>query len=156
MHRDLRVVRLDAARAEEARALRIHPAQQGYVSDVPLEVTHALSADGAEAMAVQLADRVIGFYRLDLAWRDAPAATARLRSLLIDRGWQGRGLGQAAIAACCADLAVRHPGKRLLTLDVHVTNVAAIRVYGRCGFVDTGVLHPGGAAGPQRVLVRGL
>ncbi|NZA25282.1 GNAT family N-acetyltransferase [Luteimonas sp. SJ-92] len=158
---ELRVMRLAPAQADAARGLRLAAGQQRYVGDMALNVGRALVEPRCDAMAIVLGDALVGFYRLDYALTVAARrwpgrAVVSLRSLALDRRVQGRGLGTRAVAACCADLERRRPARRLLLLNVHVDNRAAVRAYLGAGFTDTGELHQGGSAGPQHLLVRRL
>lgn len=161
---DLRVTRLSRLAPElaaSARRLRLAPGQQDYVGDVAGNIERALAATRCDAMAILHGDEIVGFYRLDYAQTVVARqwlgwAVVSLRSLVLDRGVQGRGFGTRAVAACCADLERRRPARRLLALNVHAGNRAALGAYRNAGFVDTGELHAGGRAGPQHLLVRRL
>jgi RimJ/RimL family protein N-acetyltransferase len=101
----------------------------------------------------------VGYFQLD---RDSvPGAPSGpdvigLRALLIDVGVQGQGVASAAMAALPAYVRARFPGRRWVALTVNVTNPAAIAVYRRAGFADTGELYLHGDAGPQHVLMLDL
>ncbi len=147
---------LDAA----VRALRVHAAQYVFVGDVAASLADVEATPHSEAMAVLAGDQVVGFYRVDLypgaiAGGDYGSACALLRSLMIDRRRQGRGLGTRALRACCADLERRHPRLRLLALAVNCANSAALGACRRAGFVHDG-LYFGGNAGPQHLMQRKL
>ncbi len=146
--------------AAAVRALRVDPAQYAFVGDVQANLIECECTPDSEAMAVLADGEVVGFYRIDLrpgafAGADYGSSCAALRSLLIDRRWQGRGLGTRALQACCADLERRHPQLRLLALTVNCANPAAIGAYRNAGFVNGG-LHFGGNAGPQHLMLRKL
>lgn len=148
------------ALAAAVRALRVAPAQYAYVGDAGANLITAEAAPHGESMAVLEGGRVVGCYRIELragpfAGSDCGDACASLHGLLIDRSCQGRGLGTRALAACCSDLARRHPRLRLLALTVDCANLPAIRAYRRAGFVEGG-LYFGGGAGPQRLMLRRL
>lgn len=161
----LRVAVVAPELAPAVRALRVAPEQYPFVGDVSFNLADADASPDSEAMAILCADRsgeqVIGFYRLDyratiVAWKPICTASVGLRAFMLDRRWQGRGLGVAAIRACCADLERRHPERKLVALNVDCRNLTALRAYRAAGFVDTGELYFGGSAGPQRLLVRKL
>lgn len=143
------------------RALRLSPVQAAYVGDVGLNLDNARRDRGSEAMAILADGAVAGFYRID---RLVSVVTRRplgddciaLRAFLLDLRWQGRGIGVPALHACCDDLRQRHAQANVLALNVHCINVAAIRTYRRAGFIDSGELVNGGAAGPQHLMVREL
>jgi ribosomal protein S18 acetylase RimI-like enzyme len=158
---DLHVAPVTPERQAAVRTLRVAPEQLPFVGEAAFNLDAALADPRSEAMAILVGRTVVGFYRLDFApaivARAAPgAATAGLRAFCLDAGWQGRGLGTRAVLACCGDLRARHPGIRLLALNVNCRNVAAINTYRKAGFVDTGELYLGGSAGPQHLMVRGL
>ncbi|MGI8560219.1 MAG: GNAT family N-acetyltransferase [Luteimonas sp.] len=147
--------------ADAVRALRVAPGQLPYVGDASFNLAAAAADPNSDAMAILADDAVIGFYRLDyrptaVSWKPLRATSVVLRAFMLDRVWQGRRLAVRAILACCGDLSRRHPARRLLALNVDCCNVAAIRAYRQAGFVDTGELHRGGRAGPQRLMLRGL
>lgn len=144
--------------AQAARALVLRPGQAVYVGDIAFNVDNARASADSDAMVVVQGDVVIGFYRLDyartvVARQVLDPRTVTLRAFALGAPWQGRGLGRAALAACWADLAARHPDRPLLALNVHVRNHTALALYLRAGFADSGETLPGGSAGPQRLLL---
>lgn len=155
----LRVMPASASQSEAAQALVLRPGQAVFVGDFALNVDLARASPDNDAMVVVLGDVVIGFYRLDyartvVARQTLDPRTVTLRAFALGAAWQGRGLGRAALAACCADFAARHPDRPLLALNVHACNHAALALYLRAGFADSGETLPGGSAGPQRLLLR--
>jgi RimJ/RimL family protein N-acetyltransferase len=157
----IRVAPVNAALAPAVRALQVAPAQRAYVGDIGFNLINAERDPLSDAMAVLADERVVGFYRLDRApntivGRDLGEPTLGVRGMLIDHGLQGRGYGTAALQACCADARERYPQRRLLVLAVHCCNRNAIASYEHAGFHDTGERLPGGAAGPQQLMLRRL
>ena len=157
----VRVAPASAAPAAALLELSVAPEQRAYVGDTAFNMLDAERDPSSDAMAVLAGERVVGFYRLDrapctVAGRDLGEPTLGLRALFIDQRLQGRGYGSAAIEACCRDARERHPQRRLLALAVHCSNRAAIATYLRAGFHDTGERLPGGAAGPQQLMLRRL
>lgn len=157
----LRVEPLLPARAAAARRLSLTPLQTGYSGDIAFHVDDAMSAPRSDAMIVVHEDRLIGFYRLDYPNPGAAAsahgqAAVGLRAFAIDFDWQGRGLGLPALAACCTDLAMRHPTYGWLALYVHVANTVARNLYARAGFVERGRPLVGGSGGPEQCMLRAL
>jgi RimJ/RimL family protein N-acetyltransferase len=149
------------ALADAVRALQVAPGQADYVGDTAFNFAQAQADPLSEAMAILAGDTVAGFYRLDfapnaVAGRGFGAPSVGLRAFMLDRAWQGRGLGARATAALCADLQRRHPRRRLLVLTVNCRNTAAIAAYRRAGCIDTGELFRGGRAGPQHLMLRAL
>ncbi|MFC3814360.1 GNAT family N-acetyltransferase [Lysobacter sp. GCM10012299] len=149
---------LDEDTAAAVRALRVAEDQYRYVGDTAFNLADSLRDPMSEAMAVLADDQVVGFYRLDfapnaVAGRPMHAPSVGLRAFVIGLDQQGRGLGTQAMAACCADLRLRHPDRALLVLTVNCNNHAAISAYRKAGFVDTGELYQGGSAGPQHLML---
>jgi ribosomal protein S18 acetylase RimI-like enzyme len=156
---DVRVSPVTADMYAAIAALRVKPGQDAYAGDPALGLRMALDDPLGEAMAVLDGDTVIGFYRLDFSpnaviGRGTGAPGVGLRAFVIDAAHQGRGIGARAALALCADIARRHPQRRLVLLLVHCRNTAGVATYRRAGFVDSGQLFAGGNAGPQRLMWR--
>jgi RimJ/RimL family protein N-acetyltransferase len=156
----VRVHPVDAMLAARLGRLRLAPGQTPYIGEIAFNLADARRDPMSEAMAVLAGDQPIGFYRLDLApraivGRDLDAPHAGLRSLWLDRDWQGRGLGTATVRACCDDARRRHPERRWLALLVDCGNRPAIRAYRRAGFRATGERRSAGSW-PQQVMLRRL
>ncbi len=157
----VRVCVVNAGLEDAVCALRVAPAQRASVGDVDFNLADARRVPGSEAMTILAGDAVVGFYRLDhvvavVSPRPLGAGTVGLRAFLLDARWQGRGLARLALRACCDDLARRWPAAMLLALNVDCANLVALAAYRGAGFVDTGALVAGGAAGPQRLMLRRL
>ncbi len=155
------VCRVSPVLAPQVRRLRAAPEQAPFVGDTAVNLQDAQNDPRSEAMAVLADGRAIGFYRLDfapdaIAERVFDEASVGLRAFLIDAAHQDKGYGARAIEAMCADLRHRHLDRTLLALSVNCRNAAAIAVYTRAGFVESGPLYPYGGVGPQYVLVRRL
>ncbi len=132
-----------------------------YIGDPAFNLDNAQLDPLSEGMAVFAGDRVIGFYRLDLApnaicGRAFDVPSVGVRAFVIDAREQGHGYGIRAALALCADVRRRHPQRRLVVLAVHCSNSAGIAVYRKAGFIDTGELLGGGRAGPQHLMLRSL
>jgi len=158
---ELQVCPVTPLLATAVGALQVAPEQRDYVGDAAFNLAQAQADPRSEAMAVLLDGNVIGCYRLDFAdnaviGRSLGVPGVGLRAFMLDRRWQGRGLGSRAMLALCDDLRARHPHRRLLVLLVNCRNRAAVAAYRKAGCVDTGELHPGGRAGPQHLLIRDL
>lgn len=75
----------------------------------------------------------------------------RLESFMIDRKFQGKGFGKAALTEIVAFLSKNHPEIRSLKLSVNFLNDKAKSLYLKFGFHDTGEIFKGGTAGPQHI-----
>jgi ribosomal protein S18 acetylase RimI-like enzyme len=70
-------------------------------------------------------------------WARIPAAgEAELLRIAVDPAHRGQGLARALLEACQRDLAAE--GMHHLFLEVRVSNAAAIRLYGACGWRRAG------------------
>jgi ribosomal protein S18 acetylase RimI-like enzyme len=157
----LRVLPVTPGLHEAVLRLRARPEQDAFVSPPAATLADAEQCPASEPMAFLLGDAVVGYCRIErsaraLTGREADADALGLRSFQIDAAWQGRGLGDRAMAAVLDDLARRHPAARRLVLTVNCRNAAALMLYRRHGFVDGGGLYHGGRSGPQHVLWRPL
>jgi GNAT superfamily N-acetyltransferase len=153
---------------DDARAIQLHavaqlelePGQDRFVGP-PLRMALAGLADESRCpYVVEAGGAAVGVLTLQrgaaslAGWPDDHGAWL-LRGFLIDRRWQGRGLGtQAAAAAVAAasKLERRHPtGAAGVVLSVNEANPAGLAAYRRAGFLDHG-RYTGGTAGPQRTM----
>ncbi|MFC5742119.1 GNAT family N-acetyltransferase [Dyella tabacisoli] len=155
------VAPVDASLREAVMRLRVHPAQQDFVGIISNLLAEADNSRSSEPMAVLHGATPIGFYCIEtrsrsIVGRDFGPTALGLRAFFIDADWQGRGWGAQAMTAILADLATRHPAARRLVLTVNCSNHAALTLYRRCGFEDSGELYHGGRAGPQHLLLRAL
>lgn len=157
----LRVVPVDGSLESAVLALRVHPAQQGFVGHTGDLLADAQSRTSCEPMAILLDGRPIGLYFIEtvarcIAGHDFDRPALGLRGFLIDASAQGQGLGTRALEALLADLAARHRQARLLVLSVDEDNAGARRLYRQAGFFDSGERYHGGRAGAQHLLLREL
>jgi RimJ/RimL family protein N-acetyltransferase len=142
-------------------ALRVQEAQLPFVGRIEDSLADVAACSGSEALALVVDNVVVGYVRIDrraAAMGDHPLAegAVALRSFMIDAGRQGEGLGGRALDAIHAYVAGRHPDRERILLTVNVRNEAAVHVYRRAGYRDSGELYHGGLAGPQFVLWRPL
>jgi RimJ/RimL family protein N-acetyltransferase len=140
-------------------SLRVTELQRDFVSDIAPSLEDAERCPGSTPMVILRNEEPIGYYRIEtnagtIATRDYDRPALGLRSFFIDHRWQGQGLASKALRAAIDDLSTRHPDSQLLVLLVNCRNLAALRLYLRAGFIDTGELYHGGRSGPQHLLWR--
>lgn len=98
--------------------------------------------------------QLLGFAQL--RWGGAPdcvvaAAPGEIQRLYVDRGWHGKGVAQALMRACLAQMQAR--GSDVVWLGVWERNPRAIAFYRKFGFVEVGDhVFPLGSD-PQRDIV---
>ena len=158
---DLHVCPVTPALREAVLRLHARPEQDAFVSPPARTLADAEQCPGSEPMTILLGATPIGYYRIEhsarsLTGRDDDADALGLRSFQLDAAWQGRGLALPAMEALLADLAQRHPQARRVVLTVNCSNAAALALYRRAGFADSGTLYHGGRSGPQHLLWRAL
>ncbi len=146
--------RLGPEDAPRVAHLTVGPGQEQFTAR-PASRLGALR-EGEEPWAVLWAGDIVGFLIIDRGYAAqydfAFPGELGLRSVLIDAGRQGEGIGTAAMAKLRGLMAAEYPDARSLALTVNCANPAAKAVYAKAGFGDTGFLFHGGRAGPQHIL----
>jgi GNAT superfamily N-acetyltransferase len=160
-HPAIRVIPVNLELRPALLRLRVLPAQLDDVGAIGNLLADVALCPGSEPMAIVHGDTPVGYYRIEpnarsVAGHDFAVPALGLRVFFIDTDWQGRGFGTLALAALITDLAERYPPAHLLVLTVNRTNHAAMRLYRRAGFHDSGELYHGGRSGPQHLLLRAL
>ena len=127
------------ARAADARALAemfaaVAAERDGIASEPPVDIKEraALFARSAAGSTVASADgRVIGMLHVEVSRHGFGEL-----GMLVDRGWRGRGVGTALVAAAAGR--ARGQGLHKLSLEVFAHNTAAIALYRKAGFTEEG------------------
>jgi diamine N-acetyltransferase len=142
---------VDSSNYRECIALAVAPDQQRFVASNVQSLAEAyVWRKGAEPYAVYSDDEMIGFallFPLGEGEPDdsvPPADTVRgfiLVRLMIDRRFQGRGLGRAALEAVVE--LIRGRGLPTIRLSVVPENEQALEFYRSNGFAETGELQEG-------------
>lgn len=118
------------------------PGQGRFVGDA-LEIlarAYVYRAHRARALAVYAGEKPVGILLVrDL---DEEPACYDLQELLIDQRHQNKGYGQAALRLLLQKLKAEGKYPRV-DLYVERKDLAAIHVYQKVGFVDTGYIDPG-------------
>nr|WP_254444281.1 MULTISPECIES: GNAT family protein [unclassified Ruegeria] len=113
-------------------------------------------ADRFDLHQINAHGRAIGLFKIDRAYgTDYPFASKKdlgLRAVILDHRVQGKGYGTTAMQALRTYLPGLYPRAKTLYLTVNLANPAAIAVYRKAGFVDTGDIWPHGDAGQQHIL----
>jgi [ribosomal protein S18]-alanine N-acetyltransferase len=108
--------------------------RDGIATEPPVDISEraALFARSAGQSVVAVADgQIIGMLYLEVSRHGFGEL-----GMLVGRGWRGRGVGSALLAAAIGWAR----GHRLhkLCLEVFAHNTAAIALYRKCGFVEEG------------------
>ncbi|WP_265499868.1 GNAT family N-acetyltransferase [Paracoccus beibuensis] len=141
-------------RFEDVSHIAVAPEQEPFSGTIaghftvgePLCDFHVIRRDG----------HAVGFFKIDRDYASrmelARPGELGLRGVMIDRAWQGRGIGKAAMALLREHLCQHYPKARGCVLTVNTINAAARAVYLSAGFRDGRELYHGGKIGPQHVL----
>ena len=133
----LKLVEINEQNWLEARCLSVSPEQEGFLDSAVgiLARGYIYRNQRARVLGIELDGAVIGVALVkDL---DEEPACYDLQQFLIDRRWQGKGYGTEALRLILALLAEE---KKYSCVEVCVkkTDTAALRLYEKAGFKDTG------------------
>jgi putative acetyltransferase len=128
-----------AARAGDARAMAeifaaVAEERHGIATEPPVDIEErtAAFARSADASVVAVAGgRIVGMLHVEASRHGFGEL-----SMLVERGWRGRGVGSALVQAG-ADWA-RDQGLHKLCLEVFAHNAVAIALYRTSGFAEEG------------------
>ena len=130
---------LDETNRREVEALRVSPAQERFVSNVPDSLQEASEEPDGRALywAVYADETPVGFVMISDEVGSAEYIPQYLWKLLIDERFQGRGFGAATL-----DLIVEYfrarPGVEVMWTSAGQGEGSPIPFYERYGFVRTG------------------
>lgn len=133
----IKLVKIDAGNFTEAFALKLKDGQEKYVSHPIRSLAQAyVYRDQCCPFGICLDDKMIGYvmvlYDYDLEEYD-------IWHMMIDRAYQQRGYGQAAMAQCLSYIRTRPFGaSRRVVLTCDPANSCAMHLYGKLGFSETG------------------
>jgi ribosomal protein S18 acetylase RimI-like enzyme len=128
--------------SDEDFALRVtgHPPGPAGAQSTLLFVPAGKSPDDKVVFGVWADGELVGV--LDLLLHYPDEETVYLGLLLIDRRWQGRGIGAAACQALEREVLPCWPWARRLRLSVVGTNDQVLGFWRRMGFAETGEVRP--------------
>ncbi|MBZ9797634.1 GNAT family N-acetyltransferase [Mesorhizobium sp. ES1-4] len=136
---DIRIAPVTKANRTLVTALRLAPEQMDFVASNADSLREAGSDRDARPRAVMVGDQLVGFLMYE-APRDDDEA--RIYRFMIDRAWQGRGYGKAALRAVLEEIGrlghIRH-----VSICYEPGNEAARRLYRSAGFVEEGLDEDG-------------
>ncbi|MER8807048.1 GNAT family N-acetyltransferase [Mesorhizobium australicum] len=120
-------------------ALQLAPEQMDFVASNAASLRETKSDRGARPRAVMAGEQIVGFVMYE-APRDDDEA--RIYRFMIDRAWQGRGYGKAALREVLKEIGglghIRH-----VSICYEPENEAARRLYRSAGFVEQGLDEDG-------------
>ncbi|KIH82067.1 GNAT family N-acetyltransferase [Pseudomonas batumici] len=139
---------LTALQREQLEGLEVHPEQLQFCGDIR-SALHSLPRephDGVLGLVLLDEDMPVAFLLLKRHpfvphWAGAGSAT--LHALQVDKQVQGRGFGVACLQALPEAARRAWPQIRQLLLSVGTNNKAAMNLYLKQGWVDTGEAYRG-------------
>ncbi|MBV6752307.1 GNAT family N-acetyltransferase [Pseudomonas chlororaphis] len=139
---------LSALQREQLVGLEVHPEQLQFCGEI-LAALHFLPRephDGVLGFALLDNDTPVAFLLLKRHpfvphWADEGSAT--LHALQVDKRLQGRGFGAACLQALPEAARLAWPQVRQLLLSVGTDNQAAMSLYLKQGWVDSGEAYRG-------------
>ncbi|VVM49203.1 hypothetical protein PS662_00708 [Pseudomonas fluorescens] len=139
---------LNARQRQQVEAIEIHKEQIKFSGDIHGALHTLLSkpGPGVKGFALLVEDIPVAFLLLKRppvlpAWADEHSAT--LHALQVDQRHQGKGLGKACLQALPDVARQAFPEINGLELSVDADNAAAIALYSRFGWVDSGEAYKG-------------
>ena len=140
---------LSLVQKQQLDTLHVHPEQLAYSGDIHCALNSLLvnpNPGAIKGFALLADDLPVAFLLLKRPpclphWADEHSAT--LHALQVDRHQQGRGFGKACLQALPAVALQAWPQIKGLELSVDADNVAAMGLYLRAGWVDSGEAYKG-------------
>lgn len=134
--------------------LAVSDEQQQYVGT--MEGLLACVSMDVHPHVICVKDQVIGFFLIDtfygIKYDFANDNAIGLRGFFIDQRYQGKGYAKATMGQFGAYLKNYYSHRESIYLTVNCRNPFAKQSYLSGGFIDTGELYLGGAAGPQHIM----
>lgn len=131
------LVPITADNYHAAMALSVRPEQAGFVAPVMASLADAYAYPDAEALLALDGEAAAGFVLIHPSLEDETRIVAIVR-LLVDAGFQSKGLGRTTLKLALDWSRARWPGVVRFQLSVLPENAGAIRFYERAGFERTG------------------
>ena len=138
----LRLVEITERNFAEARGLRVHPEQKGFLDSAVGILARGYVYRDCRARVIGIADgdTLVGLALVrDL---DEEPACYDLQQFMIDARYQGRGYGTEALRLILKELQAERKYD-CAEVCVKQTDAAALHVYETVGFVDTGYIDDG-------------
>lgn len=136
---EIRLVSVTKANQALVMSLQLAPDQIDFVASNAESLDEAMSDSDARPRVVMAGDRVVGFLMYEAPQDDDEA---RIYRFMIDRTWQGRGYGKAALREVLDEIGkLGHIRQVSICYEPH--NEAARQLYSAAGFVEQGLDEDG-------------
>lgn len=123
------------------------PKEQAIYTSYPIEALEQIESKQEIPVMILLDIEVVGFFILD-GRRKVNHYTNNMnavvfKSFSIDKRYQGRRIGEQSMNLLPTFTKKMIANKNEIILTVHHTNIPAICLYRKCGFVDNGIRYSG-------------
>ena len=141
MERKITLRPVTDANLNDVLGIKILPEQEGYVLSPAVILSRAwANRENSAEVHVIYADEKVAGMALTYDVTDEPACHF-LMEFIIDEKFQRQGVGYEAMMLII-DRIKRAPRFGMIELSVDRKNTAAIRLYEKCGFTDSGYVDP--------------
>lgn len=155
---NVEVERLSSDTISLIKLIELDDKHEKFASSVD-EFLHS-GSDYVHLFIIRLNQAVIGFFKLDVQYsKSHQFCTTKdlgLRTLAIDKRFQGQGLGFLSLKKLSSYLSDHYSEFQSVYLTVNHKNAAAISLYEKAGFEYTGENYLEGPAGPQHIMRKNI
>lgn len=127
---------------EAVAALELGPEQHSLVASNAESLEEARSDPDARPRAVYAGERLIGFLMYDAGRPNDDPREAHIYRFMIDRRYQGKGCGRAALAKALDEIRAM-PHVSTITIGYMPNNPVAKQFYASFGFAEVGADEDG-------------
>jgi diamine N-acetyltransferase len=142
MRDDVELRDVTAENRQAVAGLALAPDQQDLVASNAESLREARSDAGARPRAVYAGGQLVGFLMYDAGEPEDRPREAVIYRFMIDRRYQGRGYGRAALARALDEIRAM-PGVRKISISYMPDNPTAKPFYASFGFVEAGIDEDG-------------
>lgn len=155
---NLEIERLSSDTLSLVKLIELDDEHEKFASSVD-EFLHS-GSEHIHLFVIRLNQAVVGFFKLDVQYsKSHQFCTTKdigLRTLAIDKKFQGQGLGFLSLKKLANYLSDHYSGFKSVYLTVNHKNAAAISLYEKAGFEYTGENYLEGPAGPQHIMRKNI
>ena len=135
---DIQFKPIDRSNWEDILKIRVHPSQQMFVPSPVESLATAYIKPWDEALdpyAIYLRDTLVGLFYL--SYTPESEDNYWIGGLIIDKEYQGKGIGKKAMTEILKFIPRKHPQCKIAKLTVEKDNAVAQNLYKSLGFGDT-------------------
>ena len=137
MRDDVKLKKVTAENWRAVAGLELEPAQADLVASNVYSLAEAQFDSDARPRAVYAGKRIVGFLMYDVYQRKDKSRAASIYRFMIDRKYQGKGYGRAALSRALDEIRAI-PRVRKVSIRYMPDNPVARPFYASFGFVEVG------------------